>query len=119
MIEKLIRYAFLNLLEKIPANKKRFITMTVLYCMLEKKDVTKQMLEKLNHTLKLSTHDEAIIIPGIVTRVVWDDQIRDLDIKNCTTCDACDKVLEKLPSYLKYDTEEKMRADLEQMISIL
>ena len=31
----------------------------------------------------------------------------------------CDKVLEKLPSYLKYDTEENMRADLEQMISIL
>lgn len=110
------RTQLIKFLEKMPSSKKRFITMTVLYCLLEKETVDKQMLKKLNHTLKLSKNDNALVFPDLVAKVVWDDQLSEINLNDVT---ACDKVLNKLPPYLKYGPDEEIKKDITTLMQIL
>ena len=116
MITSLIKTVFIWFLQHIPAEKKRFITITVLYCLLEKEDVNTQMLKKLNKSLRLANNDDSLTLPELVTKVVWDHQ---LDSINTNEITACDKIFDKLPPYLKYDTDDKVKADIAAMIKML
>ena len=120
MFSKFSRFVSNVVVGLFPDHIKRMIFCTTVYAHLALKigiELTDSELEKVNRTLKLAHNLDSLNVPAGFSEAIWAAiPCPPLDADKRT--DFCDTVLSKAVGWLQYGTEEKMRDDLNRLLSL-
>lgn len=123
----------------LPKKTKRLIFIsTFIGCAKEVNNPSKEMLSKINETLKVSSVDEAIGLPMIFGLKLWNEKLPEgiylqslknpiveiKELKNKTFSSAelrvtANTILSHCPRWLVYDSKRIMRNDVTMMLTLL
>lgn len=97
--------------------KKLMLLVSVFSGLRHLKAITPVDLERLNTHLGLASCTEALEFPALVSKVIWKGcKLNDVDF-NTTCSQSTEAVLENIPKWLRYDTDEKMAEDIRNVVN--
>jgi hypothetical protein len=83
-----------------------------------------EMLHKLNSMLELATDDAALKLPIHLSQVIWRNRPLEPGVRVSLRTEALQsraaalgkKVMEAMPSWMRYEDESKMQSDIEKLL---
>lgn len=102
----------------IPRYGKKLVLLVSIFSGLQQlKKVTHEDLESLNVELGLASCSEALEFPALVSKQVWDRyDFQDSELDGTKECSAI-SLFNKVPTWLRYDTNEKMLRDIRDVLT--
>lgn len=116
-----VREAFASMLSRTFSDRmKRAILFASLAASQDGSRFSKEMIHKLNKVMVLAESDQPLEIPVMLSRVIWSGDRGDQVLYAMTQCktldESVDRLMESIPSWLRYGNLKGMREDLVKLV---